>query len=455
MSRVSQLKDFTFVHNWVKKSIFWELPYWFTNLIQHNLDVMHVKKNVFDNILNMIMDIKGKTKDNANTREDMKMICKCPTLELKIENDKYKKPKATYVLNANKKRMVCEWIKQLKFPNGYVSNIACCINSDDGKIYGMKSHDCHKIFPPAFFDVMEHIVMHISYEAKVGGTVQYRWIHLRGVQNKARVEGSISEAYILEDISNFASMYFDPKLQTRCTQVPQNDDGVHDMINKCLSIFKYPCRPIGMGSNRFLIDMKLQIAKTYVLVNVGQVEDQLIQQMSYGPSKCVTSYNGIIVNGYTKESGQNKATMNSGVCVRGNIYGENDLDYYGIIEEILELSYLGSQNKVFLLQCQWFDPINGVNVDERFGLVDVNPKSKLHSYEPFVLAPQAQQVYYTMYPQKRDRVKGEWWAACKVRRKLFIAETINDEHDELNELDANDYYQDDGSLGTHNVIPED
>ncbi|RDX90085.1 hypothetical protein CR513_28087, partial [Mucuna pruriens] len=57
-----------------------------------------------------------KTKDNANAREDMEMICKHPTLELKVENDKYKKPKATYVLNANKKRMVCEWIKQLKFP---------------------------------------------------------------------------------------------------------------------------------------------------------------------------------------------------------------------------------------------------------------------------------------------------------------------------------------------------
>ncbi|RDX96518.1 hypothetical protein CR513_20811, partial [Mucuna pruriens] len=136
----------------------------------------------------------------------------------------------------------------------------------------------------------------------------------------------------------------------------------------------------------------------------------------------VTSYNGIIVNSYkfhTKER---------------NIYGENDLDYYGIIEEILELSYLGSQKKVFLLQCQWFDLINGVNVDERFELVDVNRKSKLHSYEPFILAPQAQQVYYTMYPQKRDRVKGKWWATCK--------------------LDANDYYQDDVSLGAQNVIPK-
>ena len=32
---------------WKKMSIFWDLPYWSTNLIRHNLDVMHIEKNVF------------------------------------------------------------------------------------------------------------------------------------------------------------------------------------------------------------------------------------------------------------------------------------------------------------------------------------------------------------------------------------------------------------------------
>lgn len=179
--------------------------------------------------------------------------------------------------------------------------------------------------------------------------------------------------------------------------------------------------------------------------------------MSYGPSKSVTCYSGIIVNGYrfhTKENGKNKATMNSGVCVRGSIYGENDLDYYGILEEILELSYLGTQNKVLLLRCHWFDPINGVKVDVRYDLVDVKPNSKLQSNEPFVLASQAQQVYYTMYPQSNGRGRGDWWAACKVKRKLFVAESFNNDHVDLNQLDANGYYQDDGSLGTPVAIDD-
>ncbi|KAG5020174.1 hypothetical protein JHK87_016029 [Glycine soja] len=45
-------------------------------------------------------------------------------------------------------------------------------------------------------------------------------------------------------------------------------------------------------------------------------------------------------------------------------------------------------------------------------------------------------------------------AACKVRRKLFVAEIFNNEGDESNVLGANDYYQEDESLGTHNVILE-
>ena len=33
-----------------------------------------------------------------------------------------------------------------------------------------------KIFPPAFFDSMEHLPIHMPYEAKCGGPVQYRWM---------------------------------------------------------------------------------------------------------------------------------------------------------------------------------------------------------------------------------------------------------------------------------------
>ena len=34
-----------------------------------------------------------------------------------------------------------------------------------------------RIFPPSFFDSMEHLPIHLAYEARVAGPVQYRWMY--------------------------------------------------------------------------------------------------------------------------------------------------------------------------------------------------------------------------------------------------------------------------------------
>ena len=70
-----KFSGFGLTHNLVKQSIFWELPYWKTNLLHHNLDVMHIEKNVFENIFNTVMDVKGKTKDNIKARLDVVLFC--------------------------------------------------------------------------------------------------------------------------------------------------------------------------------------------------------------------------------------------------------------------------------------------------------------------------------------------------------------------------------------------
>jgi len=36
--------SFGLTHNWVKRSILWELFYWKTNLLHHNLDIIHIEK---------------------------------------------------------------------------------------------------------------------------------------------------------------------------------------------------------------------------------------------------------------------------------------------------------------------------------------------------------------------------------------------------------------------------
>ena len=120
----------------------------------------------------------------------------------------------------------------MKVPDGYASNISRRVNLNQRTISGLKSHDNHilmqellpislrnvlpknvlrplvelsnffrnmyskvmnvtdldrvqsrikltlcrleRIFPPSFFDVMEHLVIHLAEEAKIGGPPQYR-----------------------------------------------------------------------------------------------------------------------------------------------------------------------------------------------------------------------------------------------------------------------------------------
>jgi hypothetical protein len=60
------------------------------------------------------------------------------------------------------------------------------------------------------------------------------------VKNKAHVEASICEAYIVEEISTFISYYFKPHLRTRINRVPQHDDGGKVPSSGNLSIFSNP-----------------------------------------------------------------------------------------------------------------------------------------------------------------------------------------------------------------------
>jgi hypothetical protein len=63
------------------------------------------------------------------------------------------------------------------------------------------------------------------------------------VKNKAHVEASICEAYIVEEISTFISYYFEPHLRTRINCVPRHDDGGEVPSSGNLSIFSNTGRP--------------------------------------------------------------------------------------------------------------------------------------------------------------------------------------------------------------------
>jgi hypothetical protein len=64
---------------------------------------------------------------------------------------------------------------------------------------------------------MQHLLIHLPYEAKIGVPQQYGWMYhierdlkkLRAmVGNKARVEGFITEEFNVKEISYFTCVYF-------------------------------------------------------------------------------------------------------------------------------------------------------------------------------------------------------------------------------------------------------
>ena len=79
------------------------------------------------------------------------------------------------------------------------------------------------IFPPAFFDVMVHLAIHLPEEALLRGPVQYGWMYpierrlgyLKAtVRQKGQPEGSIAEGYIVDECLTFCSRFFSDDTET-------------------------------------------------------------------------------------------------------------------------------------------------------------------------------------------------------------------------------------------------
>nr|XP_028945197.1 uncharacterized protein LOC103453394 [Malus domestica] len=60
--------------NWMHKTMLFELPYWSKLKLRHNLDVMHIEKNVFDTLVGTILDTEGKTKDAIEAHLDLERM---------------------------------------------------------------------------------------------------------------------------------------------------------------------------------------------------------------------------------------------------------------------------------------------------------------------------------------------------------------------------------------------
>jgi len=154
----------------------------------------------------------------------------------------------------------------------------------------------------------------------------------------------------------------------------------------------------------------------------------ILKDLAEGPLQKARRYDVCYVNGYRfhtiSHSAKKKSTENSGVCVKSDDNSPDETDFYGKLEDIIELEYRAQPiKKVTLFKSQWCDQTtsgyaHGTRIHPRYKLVDVHIGRSYRKYDPFVLASQASQVYYLPYPSLRQNMK-DWQAVSKVRSKQF------------------------------------
>ncbi|GJT00316.1 hypothetical protein Tco_0821485 [Tanacetum coccineum] len=302
--------------------------------------------------------------------------------------------------------------------------------------------ELEKIFPPAFFDIMIHVAIHLPDEAILGGPLRYRWMFpferymkkLKNyVRNKAKPEGSIAEGYVAEEALTFCSRYLKDDVETRFNRLGRNDDGLPEEEPDKFQVFRSVCKPTGrMKETRLTTDV-MQAVVWFVLNNSPEVDADILAYREESPDNVETSfpawfnykirekkvtdgcseelfslacgptsactYPACIVNGVkfvVHERDILHTTQCSGVSTPG-LDGEM---YYGQLEEILELTYI-VHRKVVLFRCKWFDTINPKNHTTRNrrsyidqGIHHILTDREFHKNNQYILATQATQVFY-------------------------------------------------------------
>ena len=96
----------------------------------------------------------------------------------------------------------------------------------------------------------------------------------RKVRNKARVEGCIVEAELVDEATNNLSLFFRPEARSVRNKVPRYDDAASTFKSSCnLEIFQYSGRCMSPRGVHELSADKYEAAFLYVLTNMPEMDD--------------------------------------------------------------------------------------------------------------------------------------------------------------------------------------
>ncbi|KAM6596876.1 hypothetical protein CsatA_007400 [Cannabis sativa] len=520
-----------------RKSIFFRLPYWKSLLVRHCLDVMHIEKNVCESIIGTLLDIPGKTKDGLNSRLDLVEMGIPQSLAPEKKGERLYLPPACFTLSKKEKQTVCKSLANMKVPDGYSSNIKNLVNETELKLMGLKSHDCHalmqhllpiairsvlpknvreclthvciffnrlcgkeleldkldalhehvvktlcnleKFFPPSFFDIMIHLMVHLVREARLCEPVWARWMYpfernmkvLKSyVRNHYRPEACMVECYISEEAVEFCSEYMagveaigiskprtDPddvdrglrgkgtmvtvsKLELDQAQlvVLNNNAEVQPYITDHMELLQSMVPRNQKNKQKWVADQHRQTfigwLRNTIIAKLNEPNhgvSDVLSRIALGPTFAVAKHEAYIVRGkrfHTKSRDDAREVQNSGIRIvaetmhfasakdRNPVLGT--MTYYGVIEEIWELNYFAF--RIPLFKCSWVDNNVGVKTDELgFTLVDLSKRGSKN--DPFIMASQAAQVFYIS-----DPANDKWSIVLSTPKRRFL-ETEEDE----------------------------
>jgi hypothetical protein len=150
--------------------------------------------------------------------------------------------------------------------------LTCCLSV-------ILTYKMQKIFPLGWFNAMQYLLVHLAWEARVGGPAQFRWMYSQErelkklkvtVCNKGRVEGCIAEAFACKEIMNFSSMYFSRANNMNAHTIRYHI--VEEVSLSELSIFQWKGKVAGAPSAHYVTDDKLNYTILYMYTNMEEVQ---------------------------------------------------------------------------------------------------------------------------------------------------------------------------------------
>ncbi|XP_026383510.1 uncharacterized protein LOC113279011 [Papaver somniferum] len=309
-----------------------------------------------------------KTKDGLNSRNDLKSMGIRPELHPEVINGKTILRAAPYSLSHKNKAILYNRMRNMKVPYGYISDLRKHF-SKDGCLGVLKAHDYH---------VLMQQILHVA---------------LRGLLP----EGPSKAIF---------RMHMD-ELKSFVGRSVTNEDQL-----------------ISMQSETFADWFK---KKVYMQMEQGMSLSNTVEWLSKGLLENCVSYKGLLINWsrfLTKDV--QRVTQNNGVSIESKtlVAGRSETTgFYGVLEEILVLDYITLQVPIF--KCDWAHTYFGVKVEKGFTLVNLKQHKNQFRNDPFILASQARQVFYS-----RESDISNWYVMIKPPPRGFHELEVYNENDD-------------------------